>query len=304
MTLGVALATAGTGADAGASEPRSVVASARAQGLRATYTVPDYVVVTEFVDGGGPVAEAEADSTGRATSFSSLPWPGENAVTAPGTLSVALGQSVPLAYPFFVQADHPTTPSADLADPSGSYQLKATAELGKASGLARLTGGGQVSGSTATSSAVLDDGGVVRVFAESVDTGISVGDGILRIASVRSRSETTLLPDAPAPTTSSELVIEGAAVAGQPVVIDAEGVHAAEQSVAAPVGAGFSSETDLLRQAGITVKVVPTGVAGGANALLISSRQRSSAGPSSRCPACRRWVPSCRPSCCPAWPRC
>ncbi len=64
--------------------PRNVVASGRAQGFRATYTVPDYVIVSEFFDGGGPVTDAVTDSTGRATSFASLPWPGENAVTAPG----------------------------------------------------------------------------------------------------------------------------------------------------------------------------------------------------------------------------
>lgn len=274
LAIAVGVAGAGSGAGAGTTEPRSVVATARAQGVRATYTMPDYVVVSEFFDGGGPVTEAVADSTGRATSFSSLPWPGENAVTAPGTLSVALGQSVPLAYPFFVQADHPTAPSAEFGDPSGSYQLQAAAAVGTASGLAHLTGGGRASDSRATSSVVLDDGGIVRVVAESVDTGISVGDGVLRIASVRSRSETTLSPDAPAPVTTTELVIEGAAVAGQPVVIDGSGVHAAGQSVAAPVGAGFSSQTDVLRQAGITAEIVPTAVTGGADALVITSRQQ------------------------------
>src|SRR5437763_2826830 len=102
----VALATGGP---VGAEAPvRSVVAKASAQGVRAVYTVPDYVVVSQIFDGGGPVTQAEADSTGRATSFSALPYPGENAIAAPGVLSVAFGRSVPLAYPFYVRADHPT----------------------------------------------------------------------------------------------------------------------------------------------------------------------------------------------------
>src|SRR5581483_3354632 len=48
----------GTGADGSAAPARSVVATGRAQGFRATYTVPDYVIVSEFFDGGGPVTES------------------------------------------------------------------------------------------------------------------------------------------------------------------------------------------------------------------------------------------------------
>lgn len=258
---------------AGAAEARSVVGTSRAQGVRGTYTVPDYVVVSEFFDGGGPVTESLADSTGRATSFSSLPWPGENAVTAPGTLSVAVGQSVPLAYPFYVHADHPTAPSAELKDPTGTYALAAAADAGRARAAGSFEGGGGVSGSRATTSAVMDDGGVVRVVAESVDTGISVAEGALRIASVRSRSETTLAPDDPEPVMKSELVIEGASLGGRPVTIGPDGVHFADQGVPAPIGQGVSSENELLGQAGLSVQVLPTGVPGGAEALVITSRQ-------------------------------
>jgi len=104
---------------AGAEAPvRSVVARASAQGVRAGYTVPDYVVVSQIFDGGGPVTQAEADSTGRATAFAALPYPGENAITAPGLLSAAFGRSVPLAYPFYVQADYPTAPTATCRAPA------------------------------------------------------------------------------------------------------------------------------------------------------------------------------------------
>jgi hypothetical protein len=274
---GVVVALAGlmpvTAGAEGAAEPRNVVASGRAQGFRATYTVPDYVIVSEFFDGGGPVTDAVADSTGRATSLASLPWPGENAVTAPGTLSAALGQSVPLAYPFYVRADHPTSPSAELHDPSGAYGISAAAAAGRSTATGAVQGGNGVSGSQAQSSAVLDDAGVVRVVAETVDTGLSVGDGVLRIAAVRSRSETTLTPSDAKPVTQSQLVIEGATVAGQPVTIDAEGVHFADQAVPAPVGRGLSTENDLLGQAGISVTVTPTGKPGSADALVITSRQ-------------------------------
>ncbi|HET9770285.1 MAG TPA: hypothetical protein VFS16_05305 [Acidimicrobiia bacterium] len=267
----VALVPLGPAADA--DTVRSVVAKATAQGVRAVYTIPDYVVVTQIFDGGGPVAQAEADSTGRAASFAALPYPGENAITAPGTLSVALGQSVPLAYPFYVKADHPSVPAAELADPSGSYGLSAKAQDGAATAVAALAGPTGVSGARSAGSALLDDGGIVRTVADSVITGISVGDGALRIASVTTRSETVLGPDDPEPVTTASLVIEGASVGGRAVTIDADGVHAADQAVEAPVGRGVDSENQFLGQLGITAKVVPAGVPGAADALVVTSTQ-------------------------------
>ncbi len=261
----------GSGAIVGGA--RSVVATGRAQGLRATYTVPDYVIVSEFFDGGGPVTESVADSTGRATSFSSLPWPGENAVTAPGTASAAMGRSVPLAYPFQVRADYPTAPSAEVHDPSGAYAISAVAQAGRTVAAGAFQGPSAASGSRAQTTAALDDGGVARVVAETADTGLSVGGGLLRIAAVRSRSETTLAPADSRPVTHSQLVVEGAAVAGHAVTIGADGVHAADHTVPAPVGRGASSDNELLGQAGISVAVAPTGRPGSADALVITSRQ-------------------------------
>ncbi|HVW34374.1 MAG TPA: hypothetical protein VHL53_17705, partial [Acidimicrobiia bacterium] len=203
----------GAGAE-GVASVRSVVAKASAQGVRAVYTIPDYVVVSQIFDGGGPVTQAEADSTGRATSFASLPYPGENAIAAPGVLSVGLGRSVPVSYPFYVQADHPTAPEATLSDPTGSYALKATAADGTAAATGALQGPApenrdHLTGTRSASSAVLDDGGTVRTLAESVTTGLSLGGGALRIASVTTRSETVLRPEDPKPVTTTALLIEG-----------------------------------------------------------------------------------------------
>ena len=145
---------------------------ASASGMRATYTVPDYVVVAEFFDGGGPVAQANVDTTGKATGFGSLPYPGENAVTAPGLLTFATGVPVP-GYPFYVRADHPVTPSAEVKDPSGTYALKATADQGKASGSAVYLFGGEspVSRSSADSTGVLGSDGKLTMTAVGVTRG-------------------------------------------------------------------------------------------------------------------------------------
>lgn len=247
-----------TGSRAGAAaEARSLVGVASASGMRATYTVPDYVVVSEFFDGGGPVAQANVDTTGKATGFGSLPYPGENAVTAPGLLTFASGVPVP-GYPFYVRADHPVTPTAETKDPSGTYTLKATADQGKASGSALFLFGGAspVSRSTADSTGVLDGEGKLTMNALGVSEGLSFGDGALKISSVVSKSVTTYEPGSAKPTTKTELRIQGAKVGDQPVTIDRDGVHPSGQTVPVPIGTGSDSLNQVLSQAGITVKTI------------------------------------------------
>jgi hypothetical protein len=247
-----------TGSRAGAAaEARSLVGVASASGMRATYTVPDYVVVSEFFDGGGPVAQANVDTTGKATGFGSLPYPGENAVTAPGLLTFASGVPVP-GYPFYVRADHPVTPSAETKDPSATYTLKATADQGKASGSALFLFGGAspVSRSTADSTGVLDAEGRLTMKALGVSEGLSFGDGALKISSVVSKSVTTYEPGSAKPTTRTELQIQGAKVGDQPVTIDRDGVHPSGQTVPVPIGTGSDSLNQALSQAGITVKTI------------------------------------------------
>jgi hypothetical protein len=247
-----------TGTRAGAAaETRSLVGVASASGMRATYTVPDYVVVSEFFDGGGPVAQANVDTTGKATGFGSLPYPGENAVTAPGLLTFATGVPVP-GYPFYVRADHPVTPTAEAKDPSGTYALKATADQGKAAGSAQFLFGGAnpVTRSTADSTGVLDDEGRLTMTAVGVSEGLSFGDGALKISSVISKSVTTYEPGAAKPTTKTDLQVQGAKVGDQPVTIDRDGVHPSGQTVPVPIGTGSDSVNQALSQAGITVKTI------------------------------------------------
>jgi hypothetical protein len=225
--------------------------------MRMTYTVPDLFVVTEFMDGGGPVAQATVDSTGRAISFASLPYPGENAVTAPGLLSFLSGAPVP-NYPFYARADHPVQPSSEVKDPSGTYDLVATADQGKAAGSANFLFGGPeapVSGSAADASGVLEADSV-KVEAVSVSKGLDLGGGALRIASVTSRSVTTYTAGAEKPETKTELLIEGAKFGEQPVTIGPDGVHPGGQTVPVPIGSGADSLNQALAKAGITVKTI------------------------------------------------
>ena len=248
-----------TGSRAGADPAaRSLVGVASASGMRATYTVPDYVVVSEFFDGGGPVAQANVDTTGKATGFGSLPYPGENAVTAPGLLTFATGVPVP-GYPFYARADYPVTPSSEVKDPSGTYSLKAAADQGKASGSASFLFGGAENPVTRASSdatGVLDGGGKLTMTAVGVTEGLSFAGGTLKISAVTSKSVTTYEPGADKPTTKTELSIQGAKVGDQPVTIDRDGVHPSGQTVPVPIGTGSDSLNQALAQAGITVKTI------------------------------------------------
>jgi hypothetical protein len=249
-----------TGPTAGAADSggRSLVGVASASGMRATYTVPDYVVVAEFFDGGGPVAQANVDTTGKATGFGSLPYPGENAVTAPGLLTFATGAPVP-GYPFYARADYPVTPSSEVKDPSGTYALRAAADQGKASGSASFLFGGAespVTRSSADSTGVLDEVGKLTMTAVGVTEGLSFANGTLKISSVTSRSVTTYEPGAGKPVTQTELVIQGAKVGDQPVTIDRDGVHPSGQTVPVPIGTGSDSVNQALAQGGITVKTI------------------------------------------------
>jgi hypothetical protein len=257
MALAAAgLATGGAaGADSGA---RSLVGVASASGMRATYTVPDYVVVSEFFDGGGPVAQANVDTTGKATGFGSLPYPGENAVTAPGLLTFVSGAPVP-GYPFYARADYPVTPSSEVKDPSGTYALRAAADQGKASGSASFVVGGAdnaVTRATSDATGILDGSGKLTMTAVGVTEGLSVGNGTLKISSVTSKSVTTYEPGSAKPATKTELLIQGAKVGDQPVTIDRDGVHPSGQTVPVPIGTGSESINQALGQAGISARTV------------------------------------------------
>src|SRR4051812_43123565 len=159
----------------------AAIGTATATGSRATYTVPNFLIVSTIFDGGGPLAQAVFNTSGDATGFGSLPYPGDTAVNAPGLLSVATGQPIPFSYPFFVQAVRPTTPEAAASDPSGQYSLKATATDKAATGFASMGTGASPSGAESTSSIKTDDSGKLIALAESVVRGINF-NGVLKIA--------------------------------------------------------------------------------------------------------------------------
>jgi hypothetical protein len=246
---------------AGAAGAQLLEATASAQGVRVTYSMPHDGAVTTLFDGGGPVSEATGDSRGRAVTFASLPYPGETAMLLPGEVAAATGVRPPAGYPFYARADYPTNPQSEVADPSGTYVLRAQADRGKADGEAALqfigAGADSVARSSAATHFTLDDGGNATVVAETVSRGLSFGGGALTIAAVRSRSTTTYLRGSYGPLVTRELVIDGARAFDQSVTIGPDGVHVDRKYFAR---APFADASQLLnaglQQAGISVRTV------------------------------------------------
>jgi len=136
---------------ASANEAVPFGASASADGVRVTVSAPGFLVVEDFVDGGGPSAGAVLDSLGTSEAFASLPYPGETAVAFPGLVSVLTQQSVPFAYPFYVRASNPTAPKGEMYQPG--MELRAAAEPAEAGGFAGGGSDGAVCRSVAAATA-------------------------------------------------------------------------------------------------------------------------------------------------------
>jgi hypothetical protein len=257
-------------------------ARAVAEGGRLTFSVPGFAVVEDIIDGGGPVSQAVVDSQG-ASSFASLPYPGETALAFPGLFSAVSGQTLPAGYPFFVSASHPTTPQQELKDPAGAYQLTASAASGTAGGLAQFRGqGGEGqnggSGGTRATTSVHGEGDTINVVAETVNEALNLGGGALRIASVRSRSVSTYKAGDPNPATKTELTVDGAAAGDTRFGFGPDGLVVAGQGVPIPAGSGLKTLNEALAPAGLQVRFAePRTLVGGASAgaLEVAMTQKS-----------------------------
>lgn len=243
VLAGVAL-SAGAAPPAGAEEtPFGFIATATAHGVRSTYFLPGQFVVEKIWDFGGPVAESRVDSSG-GSAFASLPFPGEAALVGPGlVLNLAGLPSLPYTYPFYVAASHPASPKSEVTDPSGHYRLASEADPSQAIAEAFFRGGPDEAqaGRVETSTAITQSGDTIVAKAESLAQGLSFG-GVLTIGSAVARSTTTQEPGQ-ARERNSELVVNGAAVGGQPVGIGPDGVD-------------DKALNDVLSNAGISVRIV------------------------------------------------
>jgi hypothetical protein len=270
LALGGA-AVVGAGVLPGAAQPAGMQAAtggAQASGMYLRYGIPGFLVVENFLDGGGPVAQSLADTSSGSGSFASLPYPGETAIAGPGTLS-GLGAPRLPDWPFYVSASNPTRPAQSLSDPSGSYRLDAAAEDGKAAASARGGEPAQFSRQATSQSEAHTD---VLTTAEGVTaTATSAVDGFtmgpLSIMSVASKAVTTYHGGDAKPTTTTELRVDGGKVGNLGFHYGPEGLTVNNQAVAVPAAEGLKTLNQALAPAGLTLQVEnPAPLEGGARA--------------------------------------
>lgn len=227
------------------------VATAEARGGSVQYGMPGFVVVEQFIDGGGPAAKATM-SDGVSRSFASNPYPGDNAIGAPGLASLFLG-SAPPGYPLYVSAQNPTQPSQALSDPAGLYSLSAAAKETESAGMARNgspAADGPTSG-TISEAHVTAEGGKIVATAVSFARGIVVGP--LSVASVESKSTTVYTSGADKPESTGSLVLEGGKVGDFTFSFDARGLKVAQNGVPLPSGEGLASLNKALAPSGFAL---------------------------------------------------
>jgi hypothetical protein len=216
----------------GAAEGGAFTATASADGVRTTVTIRNAPLTDSPVDGGGPSAQAQLDSTGASRAFSSAPYPGDTAINLPGT---AAGFGVPgvPSYPFYLASSYPLSPKGSvdqgpyhLDAESGPQQSQAEARAGTADS----TSGAAASTVSNASTKVADDGSVVAA-AKAETQSLTVG--ALRLGSVTSSATVHLKTDGNLERTTS-LDVTGVSVGGVAVGFGPSGFTVAGTTVPFP----------------------------------------------------------------------
>ncbi|HYR62085.1 MAG TPA: hypothetical protein VET24_05555 [Actinomycetota bacterium] len=225
--------------------------TASADGIRVGLSVPNFLIIENFVDGGGPSAQATLDSLGTSKAFASLPYPGETGVALPGLVGTLTGKSIP-GFPFYVATANPTTPDSHadqpgyhLASHSDASSSAASAQAGETTTTGIETG----AFSTATVSAGRD-GGVV---AES-DTRIDIALGVIRLSGLESTA--SVIRDAAGlATRRSSLKVGALALGGITVGVTDQGLVLGGLTL--PLGNLLGGLSKVLSLGDTTVKFLP-----------------------------------------------
>jgi hypothetical protein len=252
MTFAFVGATVGLAPEAGATTTiTSFNARAQADAGRFTFSAPGFLAVDTLIDGGGPVAESVLDGLGSSQSFASLPYPSDNAVSAPGLFAGLTGLPALPAYPFYVSSSYPAEAKKTFAQPGLDLEVLSSALT--TSGTAASGGGeggsgvGEVVAHT-TSTEDPDAGTVVAQSALTADM-IDVG-GVLKIASGEVSAKVTRSVGAD-PVRETSFVLNGVSIAGTNVGFNEKGFVVAGTGAPIPPD---SPLTQSLRRAGIDVR--------------------------------------------------
>lgn len=211
---------------AGASVNFAAVATADA--VRVTVIVPNAPATSSIVDTGIISAQAVVTSAGTSRAYGSNPYPGENAVTLPGTLAGFGVAGVP-AYPLYAESMHPGTPKTEIGQ--GPFHLAAASTATSSEGVATsgVKGDQNALLASALTSVRQEDDGSVTSKAESTIQGFVAGP--LKIASIISSAQTRLPSTGGALEKKSSLELTGISVNDVAVQLTEKGLVAKDQTV-------------------------------------------------------------------------
>ena len=209
----------------------SFIGKASADLVQASFSIPGFLIVSNFFEGPGPTAQAAIDSLGSSQGFASLPYPGETATSVPGLVSTLTGKSLP-SYPFIVNSSYPSNPSRQVDQPG--YHLSSVSEATSTTATATagesLSSPSEVGGFAKATVANAADGFVARSTAHvDLSTGGVTVSGVVATAEVRRSPSGTI-------TKTSSLSIAGLSVGGVKIGVDNEGLTVLGTKV--PLGAG------------------------------------------------------------------
>ncbi|HEV7863122.1 MAG TPA: hypothetical protein VGR20_10495, partial [Acidimicrobiia bacterium] len=166
------------------------VAIAGADAGRITWSAPGVGAVDTILDGGAPSAQALVNSLGTSAAYAAAPYPGETAMSTPGTVATLLNLPSPPAYPLIAATSYPATTEAKVEQPgfllasrSDPASSTATADTGRSDATTAVAHNRSAVKVTATSEALTAE-------SESVTRGLLIG-GALRIGNVRSAAQAT-----------------------------------------------------------------------------------------------------------------
>ena len=222
---------------------------ATADAYRVRVAVTDFLIVEDFVDGGGPSSQAALDSLGESTGFASFPYPGATGASLLGVLSTLTGKALP-SYPFIVNSQYPSNPEAEVTQPGYRLYAKSTATSSESAANAgnEDTSGNQIGGFS-KANVTQSTAGLVS-HAEAV-THVKLNaltlSGAKAVAEVRRDAQGKVHK-------SSSLTITGLTIGGVPIGVTDRGLVIG--STAVPLNS-LGTVTDTVTRDGMSVRFLP-----------------------------------------------
>lgn len=244
LALGLPLTAFMATAPAQTSAAFSAVAAA--DGMRVSASAPGFLVVEDFIDAGGPTAQAAISDLEGSRGFASVPYPGDLVLSGPGLLSIAAGIQLPAGYPFYAASAYPTTPEAVVDQPG--LHMESHSEDSSSAAAARL--GPEEGGNVRSSAKVLREANGITAEALGVADLVKVGP--VEVKGFVASAKVTRTPGGE-PQRSSSMQFGAMTVADTPVGVR-DGVLVVAGSTV-PLE-GFAPVQEALKEAGVTVELV------------------------------------------------